>query len=140
MSTINTGRPVYPLVVVDEVEWLDGEILHPDDIEPSPPKPDGKDPAHMAKVAQLPCAVCHHFGMVQTSPTQVHHTISGRHGHRKTPDKQTIPLCMCHHQGLRFDRDIRKIAIHSSKREWEEAYGPDTDFIAWTLEQIERLT
>jgi hypothetical protein len=100
-------------------------------------RPDGKDPDHMGKVAQLPCVVCYHHGLTQQSRTTVHHCIHGRYSGRKVPDRQTIPLCDGHHQG-RWDNT--KIAIHNGKETWRLAYGIDTDFIAWTLEQIEERT
>jgi hypothetical protein len=39
---------------------------------------------------------------------------------------------MCHHQGLRHDRDTAKLAIHRGKSSWVTAYGPDTDYIEQT--------
>lgn len=99
------------------------------------PAKSGKDPKYLAAIHSLPCAICFHFGMAQNSPTQAHHTICGRYSGRKTPDRQAIPLCEGHHQG---DFDTSKLAIHRDKALWMEWYGPDTDFIAWTQDQIAR--
>jgi len=96
----------------------------------------GKDPEYLNRVRQLPCCVCEAFGEYQTSHTTAHHTICGRYSGAKTPDRQAIPLCDCHHQGMKFDRDRSKIAIHSNKRAWIEAYGLDTDYIAQTQDKI----
>lgn len=72
---------------------------------------------HMAKVAQLPCVCCRRPG-----PSEVHHCISGRYGQAKASDFETIPLCDdCHRLG--------PLAIHRSKRAWEEANGPDYGFL-----------
>jgi len=72
--------------------------------------------AHMAKVAQIPCVCCGAW------PVEVHHCISGRFGQHKASDFETIPLCpMCHRLG--------PLAIHRSKRKWEETYGLDTDYL-----------
>lgn len=94
------------------------------------------DRDYIAAIHNEPCCICEAFGFVQTSPTDAHHTICGRYGHLRTPDKQAIPLCKCHHQGLRFDRDKSKLAIHQGKESWVEAYGPDTDYIAATQDRI----
>lgn len=95
-----------------------------------------KDPAYLAKVRQLPCCICEAWGMPQNSPTAAHHWIMGRGGNVKTPDRQAIPLCEGHHQGL---RDTTKIAVHHEPEAWREAYGLDTDYIAVTQDKIERL-
>lgn len=114
MSMIDTGRAPYAK-----------------GMKPAKSKPSGKDPVYLGRVAKLPCAICHHHGMPQLSPTQVHHCIHGRHGFRKVPDRQTIPLCEGHHQG---DFDTSKIAVHREPKAWKQAYGEDRDYIAWTLD------
>jgi len=93
----------------------------------------GKDPAHMAKVAQLPCVICHEFGMQQRSRTAVHHCIHGRYGTRKAPDAMTIPICDGHHQGL---VDTSKLAIHQRPSEWRRLYGEDVSWLSWVEERI----
>lgn len=100
------------------------------------PARDPKDTPYLRRVKTLPCCICENFGMVQTSPTDAHHTKSGRYGGRRTPDRQAIPLCKCHHQGLRADRDKSKIAYHQNQAEWERLYGPDTDYIAQTQDRL----
>ncbi|MGB1216142.1 MAG: Ref family recombination enhancement nuclease [Pikeienuella sp.] len=99
-----------------------------------------KNPEYLRKVKLLPCCICSNFGMMQTSPTDAHHSKSGRFGARKTPDEMTIPLCKCHHQGLRFDRDKTKVAFHQSQAEWERLYGPDYDYIPATQDAVEAMT
>lgn len=98
-------------------------------------KPDkaGKDPAYMARVAELPCCICEAFGEPQQSRTNVHHCIHGRYGSRKVPDTMTIPLCEGHHQGL---IDTTKVAIHREPQEWARRYGPDVDWIAPTQDRL----
>lgn len=95
-----------------------------------------KDPAYIAAIHGLPCCVCVAFGLVQTSPTQAHHVIHDRYGRGKTPDGAAIPLCMCHHQGDRFDRDKSKLAIHRGKQAWRDAYGADYSYTASTRETL----
>ena len=98
-------------------------------------KPDreGKDPARLEAVAALPCVICHEFGLIQLSPTQVHHCIHGRYGTRKSPDSMTIPLCEGHHQGL---FDTSKIALHQEPTRWKAEYGPDTHWLSWVEERM----
>jgi len=87
-----------------------------------------KDKQHLAEIHNLPCCICEAFGFMQTTPTQAHHTFCGRYSQRKTPDRHAIPLCHYHHQGAG--------GIHTNKRLWVEKYGPDTDYIAQTLDKI----
>ena len=96
------------------------------------------DPKYRQFVRQLPCVICDGWGFKQTSRTECHHTISRRGSMGKTSCNLSIPLCECHHTGLRFDRDKTKIAIHQDKALWEDHYGPDTGFIAATQDAIER--
>lgn len=69
----------------------------------------------MEAVAELPCVCCGSW------PVEVHHVLSGRYGQRKASDFDTVPLCYFHHRGPE--------GIHTSKRKWEERYGPDTGFL-----------
>ena len=98
------------------------------------------DLAYMCLVRQLPCIICEAFGMTQTSPTEAHHCKSGRYSTSKEHDRKTIPLCQCHHQGLRFDRDKTKVAYHQGQETWEALYGRDYDFVDVTLDAVNRLT
>lgn len=98
-----------------------------------------EDKAYMSAVHDLPCCVCEAYGMIQTSPTEAHHPIHGRFGQRTAPDGATIPLCMCHHQGLRFDRDKSKLAIHQGKETWEAAYGRDYTYVSATRAAVQTL-
>lgn len=96
-------------------------------------QPSGKDPAHLARVRELPCCVCEAYGEIQQSPTAAHHVFHGRNGSAKTPDREAIPLCEGHHQGA-FDRS--KIAIHRQKDAWLRKYGPDYSYTAATLDRL----
>ena len=100
---------------------------------PAPVPANGKDPAHLAAVAALPCVICFEWGMQQLSPTQVHHSIHGRGSNRKTPDIMAIPLCEGHHTG---DFDRSKIALHRQPAAWREAYGDDHEWISWVEARI----
>lgn len=93
----------------------------------------GKDPARLAAIHDLPCAICWNYGEPQNSPTQAHHTIHGRYGTRKSPDSMTISLCEGHHQGL---VDTSKVALHREPDEWKRKYGSDVDWIHWTTERL----
>jgi hypothetical protein len=100
-------------------------------------KASGKEPDYLAALHMLPCCICQAVGETQLSPTQAHHTIHGRYSTRKTPDRDAIPLCEGHHQGL---MDTSKVALHREPTWWKELYGMDTDYIAGTQEIIDNLT
>jgi hypothetical protein len=100
--------------------------------KPPKAKPKAK---HMAKVAALPCVICHEWGLPQESKTQVHHVIHGRFASRRVPDEMTIPLCEGHHVG---NFDTSKIAIHREPAKWERLYGPDHEWLSWVEERIEQ--
>lgn len=92
-----------------------------------------RDRKRLARVADLPCVICHEYGMPQLSPTTVHHCIHGRHSTDRAPDSMTIPLCEGHHQGL---IDKSKVAIHQGKGAWQQLYGRDTDWLSWVEERL----
>lgn len=87
-----------------------------------------KDKRRLEAVANLPCCICHEYGMLQETPTAVHHCIHGRHGQHKAPDSMTIPLCWRHHQG--------PDGVHTRPAWWRENFGEDTRWISWTEERI----
>jgi len=99
----------------------------------------GRDTQYLSDLHSLPCCICEAFGLTQTSITEAHHVICGRYGNERTPDRMAIPLCQCHHQGLRFDRDKSKLAIHQGKETWAAEYGPDYEYISATQDKIERM-
>jgi hypothetical protein len=70
---------------------------------------------HMHLVAQCPCVIC------EAWPVEVHHTICGRFGSRKSSDFSTIPLCVACHRG--------PMGIHANKSAWVAQHGPDTDYL-----------
>ena len=94
------------------------------------------DKWYKGEVKKLPCCVCVAFGLEQTSPTDAHHPICERYGTSRVPDSECVPLCKCHHQGLRFDRDKLKLAIHQGKESWIAAHGLDRDYIEMTQNSI----
>lgn len=96
-----------------------------------------KDAAHLAAVHNLPCCICVAFGTPQETPTDAHHVIHDRFGHRKTPDGAAIPLCECHHQGSTIDNG--KLAIHQGKDTWRKEYGTDYDYSKATRAAIREI-
>ena len=105
--------------------------------KPAPVKAIGKDPAYLARVRELPCVICIEWGMRQNSPTESHHTKSGRYGNLRTPDRMAIPLCHSHHNKLRkYPGDEDKIGFHNAQATWERLYGLDTDWRAQTQDKI----
>lgn len=99
------------------------------------PEPEDDDPERIAAIHNMPCCICHEYGMEQLSRTAAHHCIMGRVAYRqvsktrvRAPDSMAIPLCEGHHQGL---RDTSKIALHKQSKTWRAEYGLDTDWISW---------
>lgn len=97
------------------------------------PKPK-KAPDHMARVADLPCVICAVFREPQMSPTEVHHVIHDRHGNKKSPDTETIPLCHGHHTGL---MDGSKLALHPEPEAWRQRYGADHSWLDWVRDRLQ---
>jgi hypothetical protein len=97
------------------------------------PEPAAPDLDHMGRVAELPCVICHEYGLPQNSRTTVHHVIHGRNGNRRVPDTMTIPLCEGHHQGL---RDTTKVAVHRSPDKWKRLYGEDHEWLSWVERRL----
>lgn len=81
--------------------------------------------AHMARVAQLCCVICHR------RPVHVHHCIHGRYSQRKASDFEVIPLCPdCHQFGPH--------AIHRDKAGWRDRYGADFEFLAVVSDMLNK--
>lgn len=87
-----------------------------------------KDPRYLDEIRQRKCIVCQTHGEIQMSPTTAHHVIHDRYGTRKRSDRDTIPLCSDHHQGL-FNNGNGKIAIHKNPKKWRDLYGPDWSYL-----------
>ncbi len=83
-----------------------------------------KDPAYLAKVAQLPCVVCGVYGV------HVHHKTNAGFGMRAS-DYDTMPICSRHHQFGNYGE-----AIHSGVKEWERLHGSQEQHIATTREKL----
>ena len=77
---------------------------------------------HMNACHKVPCVICTHYGMKQTSPTQAHHWIMGRGQQTRTPNDEAIAICEGHHQGF---IDTSKVAVHKEPKLWREMYGRD---------------
>lgn len=81
-----------------------------------------EDPAHLARVRSLPCAIC------GATPSEPHHPkgleFCGKG--QKASDHDAFPLCVsCHRTGPN--------AFHAiGKRPWEALYGPQRDHAART--------
>lgn len=82
-----------------------------------------KDPAHLARVASMPCCVC------GATPVEVHHIRSGMGMGQRASDRDTIPLCSEHH---RTGPD----AFHAGPRRFQEIYGTERELLELTLEAL----
>ena len=84
-----------------------------------------QDPKYLDYIRSLPCIVCQEHHELQNSVTTAHHPIHDRFSSRKTADRDAIPLCEGHHQGL---WDLSKISIHKEPQLWRIKYGPDHSY------------
>jgi len=92
-----------------------------------------KNPAHLASVAELACAVSDKWGHECEGRVTVHHCIGAewRGMGQKASDFETIPLCCAHHQHSRN-------AIHlMGKKPWEQKYGSQRELLEATLSKLE---
>lgn len=86
----------------------------------------------MSLVAQLPCVVCEHAGMIQQGRSEVHHIAAGS-GMRS--DFGVVPLCAEHHRGATGIHGMGTrafVRLHRPPGECE--YG----LLIWTAQEIER--
>ena len=81
--------------------------------------PNVKEVAHMNKVAELGCIVCHNRGFL--NPAEIHHT-EGKT--RIGSHFLILPLCFEHH---RKGNAKEPISRHPYKRRFEEAYGTEKE-------------
>jgi len=91
-----------------------------------------KNSAHLARIAQLRCAVAAKWAHECSGRTTCHHPIGVEWrgmGH-KAKDEEVIPLCEAHHQHSRN-------AIHlMGKKPWEQKYGSQRELLEATLAQL----
>jgi hypothetical protein len=79
-----------------------------------------RDPAYLARVAELPCVVCGVYGV------HVHHQTGSGMG-RKADDYDTFPLCPRHHQHGNYG-----VALHAGEKEWERLHGTQEEHVKKT--------
>ncbi len=91
--------------------------------KPPPPNRAGSDPAHLAVIRALPCAVCGSRLRVAA-----HHSTVGRGLSRKTSDHETLPLCSKHHREFHDATGYFAGWDKRSRRDWQrqavEMYRP----------------
>ena len=80
-----------------------------------------KEKAHMGRVAELGCIICHR-------PAQVHHVAN--QGVRAS-HYATFALCGFHHTDGGFGD-----AIHQGRRTWEARHGTEKELLKKTLELL----
>lgn len=80
---------------------------------------------HMARVAELPCAVCR-----QPGPSLVHHIRTGHGMAQRASDWLTVPLCPDCHQGQH--------GIHGDRQKWIARKLSELDALADTYRRLER--
>lgn len=85
-----------------------------------------RDPAYLARVAELPCSVCEALGEQQKWRTEVHHKLVAGMGIRAS-DYDTMALCVLHHRTGKFGH-----AVHNGTKTFENNYGTQDEHIART--------
>ncbi len=94
----------------------------------------------MAKLKGMPCVACLWWILLQDSPTEVHHLLSGnkRRGHH-----YTVPLCVYHHRGIpAATKDEEKTigpSLARSSKAFHAAFGTDDELLARTNAMLERI-
>lgn len=78
---------------------------------------------YMARVKELPCAVCGAPG-----PSDAHHIRMGFGKGEKASDFLTVPLCKEHHQG--------KTGIHGDRSAWRLRKMDEHDALAYTIRRL----
>ncbi len=91
--------------------------------KPPPPNRAGSDPAHLAVIRALPCAVCGSRLRVAA-----HHSTVGRGLSRKTSDRETMPLCDRDHKAFHGAVGFFAGWSREQRRDWQrsmvELYRP----------------
>ena len=84
---------------------------------------------HLNLVRSLPCVVCKHLGLAQSTETEAHHLESVRDEHS---DWATVSVCQEHHRGPN--------GVHGlSRRAFEMRYRlSPVDLIALTIRALDR--
>lgn len=84
---------------------------------------------HLRRVRSLPCVVCAHMGMRQSTVTEAHHVESVRDG---LSDFATAAVCTEHHSGPQ--------GIHGlHRRAFEMRYRlSDVDLLAMTIRLLDK--
>jgi hypothetical protein len=88
--------------------------------------PTAAEKRHMARVAQLPCAICG-----QPGPSIVHHMRAGFGGAQRAPNALTMPLCWEHHVG--------KTGIHGDRSAWRLRNIDEYTVLADTILKLEAM-
>lgn len=87
--------------------------------------------AHMGRVAELGCILCHHLGYGET-PAEVHHIREGQGAAQRASDWLTVPLCPAHHRGAAGLHGLGTKGFYTRYRLTE------LDLIAMTIERLAR--
>ena len=85
--------------------------------------------AHLARVAEMGCALCEHIGLPGI-PAQVHHLRAENNvgmGQRASTFL-TIPLCETHHTGPR--------GIHGDRSSFKNARVDELDLLAMVIQKL----
>lgn len=88
------------------------------------------NPAHLAKVAALPCVACLKDGCI-TYGVECHHIRTGIGKGMKADDTQTLSLCAMHHRtgGL-------GVAFHAGPKTWQGIFGTEIELLETVMKML----
>lgn len=84
--------------------------------------PTAEEKHYWGKLAEMGCIINNHECEGRTT---IHHAGTGAGGRKN--HKRVLPLCIEHHLG---ERGINSLTGAMSRREWEEAYGMESELLA----------
>jgi hypothetical protein len=74
--------------------------------------------AHMDRVANLGCIICHNPYVV------IHHITTARGFGGRSSHYEVLPLCVRHHDG-----GERGVAVHAGVKTWEAKFGTQKELL-----------
>jgi len=91
---------------------------------------------HMGRVAALGCIVCYNNGYEGT-PAACHHLLDKKAMGKRSSHFEVLPLCGIHHQyGDGSENYQGEIAVHYSKKRFEEKYGTERELLQQVLNML----
>ncbi len=87
-----------------------------------------KEKAHLDRVAQLGCALCHQIGLGHTD-AEIHHLREGVGAGQRNSHFLVVPLCSTHHR-----HNLE--GIHGQRKAFKLAGHDEMSLLSWVLEEL----